>query len=76
MTFSVDPGQSFTVTYTSDGVTKTYAIPDITVSTFDVGLYLNGIKQVPVTHYTVHQGTLTLSLDVLPSGYTVTIVRV
>jgi hypothetical protein len=76
MTFSVEPGESFTVSYVSDGVTKSYPIPDITIATFDVALYFNGIKQEPITHYTVHQGALDLTLTPLPPGYKVTITRV
>lgn len=73
MTNYVLPGQSFFVTYVSDGVTILYPVPDITAQTEDVIVTLNGIVQQPYVAYTVHQGNLRFAAGAPNAGFTIMI---
>ena len=73
MSFFVEPGESFYVTYVSDGETVDFPVPDVAANTSGVSLFVNGLIQIPVIHYTVHQGTLSLAQGPLPESYTLLI---
>lgn len=73
MTNFVLPGQKFIVTHVSDGEEISYSVPDITATTEDVLVTLNGIVQPPFTVYTVHQGQLRFVDGAPPAGFAITI---
>ncbi len=69
--FYVEPGQRFYVEYVTDGITTEYPVPDPTASTEEVSLAINGLAQPPFAAYTVHQGTLRMAHDPIPTGWVV-----
>lgn len=69
MTNFVLPGQKFFVSYVCDGVGEDYAVPDITTTTDDVLVTLNGLVQPPYEVYTVHQGRLHFVAGPPPAGF-------
>lgn len=73
MTNFVLPGEKFYVTYVSDGIEISYAVPDVTAETEDVTVALNGIVQPPYDVFTVHQGNLRFVDGAPISGFVITI---
>lgn len=71
MTNFVLPGQRFFVSYVSDGTEVSYAVPDITATTDDVLVTLNGLVQPPYVVYTVHQGRLKFVAGAPPAGFAI-----
>lgn len=69
MSFYVEPGNRFVTTYVSDGIQTRFPVPDVTADTDSVMLYINGLIQVPVEHFTCHQGNLDLVIGAVPAGY-------